>query len=304
MSIAVSSDMTSEVLSCHQIEEFIARGWTKVEAAIPREQTAKVRDFLWDKLAERGLSRDEPVTWRNPLEFIAENYQGSPFDECATARLASAISDLIGSGRWIAERDTGWWGWWPVNFAVGADQTWDVPAEQWHIDCLDEGTYPTAPDQGLLVICLFSDLAPRGGGTLLLEGSHQIVLRLLQENPGLTQNQINRELRQATPYLRALCNRDDDDNEAPAQRIAHFMEATTTDKHGAPLRVVETSGQAGDVILGHPLLFHAPSFNHAGTPRFMCNRKTPLFEPLQLERAAGDYSPLEQSVRRVISPVL
>lgn len=285
----------SQVLTPQQIEQFITRGWTKVEAAFPREQGVKVQEFLWHKLAVRGVIRDEPNTWRKPMESINESYDGSPFDECATARLAAAVSDLVGAGRWIAERETGWWGWWPVNFSVGADREWDVPSGQWHIDTPDDGTFITAPDQGSLAICLFSDLAPRGGGTLICEGSHQVAIRFMKENPNLTQNEFNRACPQSHPYLRALTERDGD-----TERVARFMDESVIDDWGTSLRVVEITGNAGDVFLAHPFLFHSPSSNHSGTPRFMCNRKTPLFEPMQLEREDGDYSALEESIRRAL----
>jgi hypothetical protein len=257
------------------------------------------------------------------MEFIAENYNGSPFDECATARLADAISDLIGSGRWIAEREIGWWGWWPVNFAVGADQVWDVPADEWHVDMRSEGSTATSPDQGLLVICLFSELGARGGGTLVCEGSHQIAARLLNENPGMTQNEACEAMRTANPYLRKLCGRDGDAStrlpnvdtgnkrganaaqfERPqadvvTQRIEYFMNQSH-EEDGVSLRVAEVTGSPGDVILAHPFMLHSPSFNHSGVPRFMCNRKTPLFEEMQLEREDGEHSVLEESIRRAL----
>ena len=315
------------VLSTQQTDDFITRGWTKVEQAIPHEQAVKVQDFLWERLAERGVLRGDKSTWRNPMEFIAENYNQSPFHECATARLADAISDLVGAGRWVAEHEVGWWGWWPVNFAVGADQIWDVPADEWHIDSPSAGTYPTAPDQGLLVICLFSELRPRGGGTLVLEGSHQIAVRFLQENPELTQKQTNAALRELTPYLRALCGRDGNAENTPGTdtsnvrgvdavkierpvdlattpRIEYFMNQTHIDEAGTRLRVAEVTGSPGDVILAHPFMLHSPSFNHCGVPRFMCNRKTPLFEPMQLERSDGEYSVLEESIRVALSQSL
>lgn len=314
--------MTPRVLTPEQIEHFITRGWTKIEEAIPREQAAKVQDFLWDRLAERGVLRGDKSTWRKPMEFIAENYNQSPFHECATAKLADAISDLVGSGRWIAEREVGWWGWWPVNFAVGADQVWDVPADEWHLDMRTEGSTVSSPDQGLLVICLFSQLQPRGGGTLVCEGSHQIAARLLHETSGLTQNEVNEEMRSRHPYLRALCGRDGSastpgtdtgnhrgvnaavlervQNAEKTERVAKFMDETFVDENGTELRVAEITGSPGDVVLAHPFMFHSPSFNHSGVPRFMCNRKTPLFEPMQLAREDGEYSPLEESIRRAL----
>ena len=318
--------MTPQVLTPQQIEEFITRGWTKLEEAFPRSQAGKVQDFLWDKLAPRGIVKDDPATWRNPMEFIAESYNNSPFDECATPRLAEAISDLVGSGRWINEHEVGWWGWWPVNFAIGADQVWDVPADEWHIDTPNSGTYVNAPDQGVIVLCLFSDVGPHGGGTLVCEGSHQVFTRFLHKNPGLTQRETNRRCAEGHPYLRVLCGRNGShstpgvdtsnkrqvhagellkhpvpDDTPVTERIERFMHQTFVDEHGTSLRVAEFTGSPGDVILGHPFLFHSPSFNHAGRPRFMCNRKTPLFEPMQLDREDGQYSPLEESIRRALA---
>lgn len=314
--------MTPQILTAAQIEDFIQRGWVKCEAAFPRAQAALAQDFLWDKLAERGIRKDDPSTWHSPMEFIAENYNTPPFDGCATPRLAAACADLVGDGRWVAQHEIGWWGWWPVNFAVGSDQPWDVPADEWHIDTPDHGTRADAPDQGLLMICLFSEIGPRGGGTLLLEGSHRLASRFLHESPGLTQNETNRRLKEGHPYLRALCGIDDGEglpgtdtsnargvNAALLERsaasdktarIRRFMDEVTVDDDGIELRVVEVTGSPGDVVLGHPFLLHSPSFNHSGRPRFMCNRKTPLAAPLQFDRADGDYSPLEESVRRAI----
>jgi len=324
--------MTPKILSETQIEEFITRGWTKLAQGFPREQAVVVQDFLWEKLSdpanvaseqlERGIRKDDPKTWTLPMAFIGKNYNVSPFAECATKRLSDACSDIVGDGRWHAQNQVGWWGHWPVNFAIGADQVWDVPADEWHIDTPDAGTFIDAPDQGAIVLCLFSELGARGGGTLLCEGSHQVATRFMKDNPGLTQREFNRQCGQSHPYLCALSGRDgsaapgtDTGNErrvnaaelqrveadTKTERIARFMDKTETDEHGTKLRVIEVTGEPGDCFLTHPFMFHSPSFNHSGVPRFMCNRKTPLLERMQLERADENYSPLEESIRRAIN---
>ncbi len=79
------------------------------------------------------------------------------------------------------------------------------------------------------------------------------------------------------------------------------MRRTFTDDCGTRLRVVETAGSPGDVLLGHPFLCHAGSQNHSGVPRFICNRTTPLRQPMCLDRPDGDYSAVETSIRRALT---
>ena len=45
------------------------------------------------------------------------------------------------------------------------------------------------------------------------------------------------------------------------------------DVEGIPVQVLENTAQAGEVILMHPLLLHAPPVAHVGTmPRFLLNK--------------------------------
>jgi hypothetical protein len=69
------------------------------------------------------------------------------------------------------------------------------------------------------------------------------------------------------------------------------------------LPVALATGAAGDVFLCHPFLVHAASWPHRGRrPRFMAQPGLDLAEPLQLERADGDYSPVERAIRAGLAP--
>ena len=306
------------VLSPEQIEHFITRGWTKIEAAFDPAGAQQCQDFLWGKLNERyKIVRENPATWQLPMAFIAENYNTPPFNACATETLRDGVIDLVGKNRWVAENETGYWGWWPVNFSVGADQAWDVPCDQWHFDGPEHGNFVNQASNGLLMVCLFSELGPRGGGTLIVEGSHQIVARYLEKDPGQSQKEAIKGCIASSDYLQALS--DCEGENAPASgawkkhsgpivprefkvtpRVEEFMNQSFVDEHETELRVIELTGKPGDVILGHPFMFHSPSFNHSGVPRFMCNRKTPLYEPMSFDRPDRQYSHLEESIRRAL----
>ena len=290
--------MAYRVLTHGQVEQFVDRGFVVLEEAFPRAAALAAQDFLWERLAERGVRKEDRETWTEPMVHLREVYDGPPFDACATERLADAVEDLVGRGRWKTRGGPHHWGWWPVNFAVGADRPWDVPTRGWHWDGQQFRHSVTAPDQGLLLLPHFSEVGPRGGGTLVAAGSHEVVARLLAQYPdGVEQPDALARCPREHPWLGELTGI----LPGEGDRVARFMEAETADAWGTRLRVQETNASPGDVVLCHPFLYHAASQNHSGVPRFMCNRTTPLREPMRLERADGDYSPVEVSIRRALA---
>jgi hypothetical protein len=252
------------VLSARQVEEFVERGLCVLEGAFSAGQAASARERVWARMAEkRGIRKDDPATWPRAYD-IEEHLTHPDVLACFTDRLAAAVEELVGPGRWCGDRR---WGLWPVNFSFGADQPYCIPSGGWHVDgnwfrhTLDQ------PRQGLLVVGLFSDIAPRGGGTIVAQGSHRQAARVLARYPeGLTHHQLF--------------------DEVLKEPIGDFRELT---------------GAAGDVVLGHPLLFHTRGFNHGGPPRFISNTEASLKDPLQLHRAdPADASVLERSIRAAL----
>jgi hypothetical protein len=55
---------------------------------------------------------------------------------------------------------------------------------------------------------------------------------------------------------------------SPADRIAPFMDSETI-VDGVPLRVVELTGQPGDMVFCHPVMVHCVAPNRGSWPRFM-----------------------------------
>ncbi len=307
--------MKYRVLTESQVEQFMECGWTKLEEAFPRKHALEAQNVVWQNVEKRGVLKNDRSTWTEPKVQLNETYDTPEFRACNTERLADAIEDLVGSGRWAYRGRHAGWGWWPVNFAVGADRPWDVPTSGWHYDGIHFRHYVDSPEQGLLLLCLFSDVGPRGGGTLVAEGSHNIVARMLAEHPeGLELGEAIR-IANRHPWLAELtgsgagqgpsngiyAEEARDAGSPDGNRIRTFMETAYRDPQGYSLKVVETTGSAGDAILCHPFLYHAASQNHSGQPRFMCNRTTPLKERMNLRREhPEDHSPLEMSIRRAI----
>lgn len=297
--------MRSQVLTKEQIDQFIEKGFVHLKGAFSREDALDAQSYLWGKVEEKaGLSRDDRSTWKEDMVTIQENYRNDSFDRCNTTLLADAIDDLVGNDR-VKQRfvngetdDLPGWGWWPVNFSVGADSSWTVPRNGWHWDGIHFRHYVDAPDQGLLCLCLFSDIELRGGSTLVVEGSHRLVSKFLsQQHEGVEIGDGIRKFFDQHAYFSELSGRTND-NRSTEERIDYFMNTIHTADDGTELRVVETPGKAGDVFLCHPFLIHAASPNHSGNTRFMCNRTSPLKEKLQLDREDhSEESPLERSIR-------
>ncbi|GCE16071.1 phytanoyl-CoA dioxygenase family protein [Tengunoibacter tsumagoiensis] len=289
--------MQFKVLTDAQIEQFIECGYVHLEEAFSHQQALRAQDFLWQRLSELGINKELPSTWQEPMVHLKETYANDIFNACATPRFFDAIEDLVGPGRYTYAYDTTRdWGWWPVNFSQGADKPWVVPTRGWHWDGMFFRHFIHSAGQGLLVLCLFSDVGPHSGGTVVAEGSHKLVTRFLQNYPeGIELNEAIKLFGESHPWIAQLTGKTDTEL---ADRNEFFLNYQQYDD--VRLRVVDTTGKAGDIYLCHPFLFHAASQNHSGIPRFMCNRSTPLLESMQFQRDDNAYSPLELSIKEAL----
>jgi hypothetical protein len=252
------------VLRAEDAKRFVEQGWCTLDGAFTAKQALAARTVIWRRMREkRGIVEDDPSTWP-PAYDIEEVRRDPEIVACFTDRVADAVGDLLGHDRWCGERR---WGFWPVNFHFGATAAERWPNWGWHVDGNWFRHTVDSPRQGLLLVGLFSDVAPGGGGTIVAGGSHRRTARVLAAHPeGLTHLEL---------FERVL-----------SEPIGNFTELT---------------GAAGDVILAHPFLFHARGYKRSGPPRFISNTEAPLRAPLRLDRADGDYSVLEHSIRAALS---
>jgi hypothetical protein len=254
----------TDVLTQDDIGLFIESGYAMVRGAFTARQAAAARACLWQRMEQKaGIRESDPATW--PERYDIEEHLISPAVlACFTDRIAAAIGQLVGPDRWRGERR---WGLWPVNFSFGRSRPYDFPVTGWHIDGNWFRHTVDSPRQGLLVVGLFSDIEPRGGGTILALGSHKRTARVLAAHPA---GMAHRDLFSAVL----------------SEPIGDFHEVT---------------GSAGDVLLAHPFLFHTKGFKHVGGPRIISNTEAGLREPMVLDRGPGGaYSVLEESIRTAL----
>lgn len=93
-----------KVLTEAEIEQFMELGWIKVEEAFSRADALACQDYLWERIKPRGVEKDDRSTWTQPMLWVQEAYRSPEFDKSNTQRLADAIEDLIGEGRWSENR--------------------------------------------------------------------------------------------------------------------------------------------------------------------------------------------------------
>ena len=176
------------------------------------------------------------------------------------------MCELCGGGDRI-NSDTQWGNGFIANHGWGRDKEWNAPSAEapgWHKDGDFFLHFLDSAEQALLVVVLFSDIHPRGGGTFIACDSVAPVTRYLSAHPeGVEPNKFPWKdlVRDCTDFR-------------------------------------ETTGKAGDVFLLHPYMLHASSYNHRPEARLMINPCLNFLEPMRFDRRADGsvYSPVEKAI--------
>ena len=218
--------------------------------------------LVWDNLERRyPLRRDRPETWTSQRIYGLHALDKSvTFQEIGSAKVCQMLDDVLGSGNWQRPAR---WGSLLITFPESTGR-WDVPYTSWHLDLPASGSLAELPAMRLFT-CL-QPLHHGVGATLVVAGSHLLVKKLVQRNAGrqLRSADVREALIRSYPWMRALCSRSE-----TADRIGRFMDVSAAAVDGSALRVIEMTGEAGDVFLVHPFILHAPSPNCGDVPRMV-----------------------------------
>lgn len=241
------------------LEHFREHGWMRVPNAFSATDATAMRNAIWRALAEIGVDRDRSATWTIGRPTHLQHLKNDPVFQAVGGRpLLAAIASVL-EGRRFDPPDN--WGAFFIAFP-SADE-WSIPTGGWHIDAnYRSGLWPA---NGVKTHALLGDVRPRGGGTLILSGSHRLLHKWFKDHPppAKAKSAAMRQLLRAHPYIRDL------HREGGAHaRIERFMGHVEL-IDGIPLQVVENTGVAGDVLVLHPLVLHVAAPNVATEPRFL-----------------------------------
>ena len=248
------------MLTPEQHDEFVRCGILRVPGAVPPYDAAAMCDVVWEMLCERyQIRRGDPETWGSRRVAGTHDLPKSvTFEQVASPSVCELLDDLLGANWQRPDR----WGFLLVAFPESRDR-WNLPHQNWHLDA------PVVRSMsglfGVRVFTCLAKLPPGGGGTLAVAGSYRLAENLARTGgfDRMRSTEVRKVLVSRYRWLKNLETLD-----KKADRIHDFMD-TTTAIGDVDLRVVEMTGEPGDVFLMHPLTVHAPSPNCSALPRMV-----------------------------------
>jgi hypothetical protein len=252
-----------------------ADGFVRVQRVVAPSDVAILRDRMWERLATHGLLRDDAATWSpgGGLELVALGgalRPGPGTEERLWAigrdpvfapfisAVGRAVDGVLGAGVFgpMANEPGGLAA---PNFPIPG-VPWEVPHAAWHMD--EPMAASGARQWGLLAFAFLDDVEPGGGATVVIAGSHRRIGQLAAEvgaPTGLvtTDEALAALAREA--WFAELFRPGD-----PEERRRFLVDHRS---NGVPVRVVELTGRAGDVVLMDPRCLHTISANVSARPR-------------------------------------
>ena len=273
-----------EELNRDEALQFVQTGYVRVTDAFPRSIAETVVEHAWEELErDYEVDRADPASWDRPMMFhrkggihgyVRVPPSGTRFNLPGDApRAFRAQTDAIGGASRLPDggANLAWSDASVANLGVAGHPGREQPQPQlggWHKDGWHFRHFLNSPEQGLLTVPIYSDIAPDSGGTHVAVDSIAPVARLLAAHPeGLHPDSV-----QGAGYL-----------------IPGLVEQCSAFE--------ELTGDAGDMVILHPFMIHRACINPSPRPRFIANAALVLTEPMNFAREAGDaYSLVELAV--------
>ncbi|KAI3399082.1 hypothetical protein diail_7882 [Diaporthe ilicicola] len=273
------------VLTPEEKEHFLNNGWLKIPGAFTREQADDITKDVWVRL---GMDPNDKTTWHRVWTNMPHH---NTFDAASFApRAWAAISELCGGEDRIDPAFRRWRDSLIVN--LGSEEHEGKPEDprdlrRWHVDGDFFVHYLDSPEQGLLVVPLFTDVPSGGGGTVIYPRGMREVAQHLHDNPA-----------GVSPRMRP---RADPRFGEDARGDGDLNWFTRVAMRGADGDFVEVTGSAGDVYVLHPLMLHCATNNPLRHVRIITNPPIALREPFRFHRDDGtEYSLVERATLRML----
>ena len=263
------------MLSQEEKESFVKWGFVKIDALIPNEVVDPIREAVLDRLRRHGFWGEEG--WEAPADAEAEKKLRNTIKEISrsskslrpilTEQVLSYARDLVsGDEVEMSPPITQFLFTAPRSYVMNHDGRWngkwEVPRNIWHLDMpRSRSIGPPGPE----MFTFLNKVEPKGGGTLILAGSH----RLLNDVDYLSSKGVKRKLKRHA-YFRELTGKGDGDRSRFLEEIGYI--------DNVPVKVVELTGDPGDVYFVDLRLLHSLGANTSDQPRMMIAQRMPRQE--------------------------
>ena len=256
-------------------QTYTESGLLNIKSLIPPQVVDPIRELVMERLRRREFWGDEG--WIPPTNADGQKRLNTTIKEISrnTKSLRSILTDrVLDYARELVSGDeielsspiaqflfTA-----PRSYVLNHDGQWDgkweVPRSIWHLD-MPRSAAMGAP--GPEMFTFVNKVEPKGGGTLVLAGSHH----LLNDVEYLSSKNVKRRLKRHS-YFRELTGKGVDDR-------SRFMEEVGNIDN-VPVKVVELTGDPGDVYFVDLRLLHSLGANTSDQPRMMIAQRMPKQE--------------------------
>jgi Phytanoyl-CoA dioxygenase (PhyH) len=246
-------------LSQDQIDHFMKFGYLRIENAFSLEKASSWTEHVWTRL---GYDPNDKSTW-NSEKINMPNHKFEPVSTFSP-KAWGAICELCGGEDRVDDASTKWSDGLIVNLGAKEwENNWQKPKEltNWHVDGDFFVHFLDSREQALLVIPVFTEILPQGGGTMICPEGIPLIAKHLYDRP---------------------------EGVMPGGFEAIEKIQTCEEFH-------EVTGKPGDVVLMHPFMLHSASRNALRIPRIITNPPVLLKEPFNFDREnPDDYSLIEK----------
>lgn len=241
-------------------DAFRDRGVLLLKDLIPTAKVASARKAVRKRMEHAGIWSDD--NWQvehlrhaplNEGAKFGRHLKGCPeFNDLVNVEIPKVVSQLLNGQDTFTGMDVP-----QPLFTLPNAESWVVPHMAWHLDAPRLADWGTP---GIQIFTFLDSVAPTGGGTLVVAGSH----RLLNENERIRSKDVKRRLKEV-PYFRDLMSTGTTDRQRFVRDIGHCGDIE--------LQVVELSGEPGDVYFVDLRMLHAAAPNASTVPRVMLTRR-------------------------------
>lgn len=248
--------MSKPIFTPSERENFTTHGLFRRQGFLSSKKLATARSLIFEHLERAGIWRDgrwrfEQIAPDSGMAMIKPLNRHPAIVALASGETLSAANELVGGQLPPMDVQPG------LLFTLPNATTWTLPHQNWHVD------FPRLPESGAPGVQIFAILErveAGGGGTLAVMGSH----RLINEGVRISSADLRKRLKREV-YFSELMSKAMGDRMRFLHEIGHVGDVE--------LKVVEMTGEPGDVYFMDLRVLHTISPNTLQVPRIMLTER-------------------------------